>query len=96
MSSRMTFNKALGIGLTVAFMTTFVAVIVAFIGQLELSVPGVIEISSTQSGAPSTAFYFNPLAPLLLALLVAVVTWGVARLRTRRQRDVERERHLAA
>ena len=96
MFARMTFTMALGIGLTVAFVTTVVAIVVGFVAQLDLSVPGVIEISSTTAGAPSTEVFFNPLAPMLMALLVALLMWAMARLHARRQRPVaRRQRHLA-
>ena len=71
-SNGMTFKKALGIGFWVAFVTTVVGTVVAFIGQWDLSVPGVVEIFSPRAGAPSTEILFSLLAPVLLMLLVAV------------------------
>ena len=85
----MTFKKALGIGFWVAFVTTVVGTVVAFIAQREdFSVPGVVEIFSPRAGAPPTEILSSLLGPALLMLLVAVTTWAVARLRARRQRHL--------
>jgi hypothetical protein len=38
------------------------------------------------NGKPTTEFFFNPLAPLALAVLIGLALWFVARLRSPRDK----------
>lgn len=44
-----------------------------------------MEMSSSSGGAPTTEFFFNPLAPLALALILGLVIWSVSRARSSRE-----------
>lgn len=75
----MTFRRALGWGLAIAFVATAGVLLVGFLGRLTIDLPGVVELHSSVEGAPQTELQFNPLAPLVLAIVVAVVIWLVGR-----------------
>lgn len=85
MKRRVTFMFALGLGLTVAFVLTVAGIVLSFATQATLSVPGIIDISPAPAGeAPSVGFFFNPLAPLALALVIATAIWLTSRAAVRR------------
>jgi hypothetical protein len=84
---RMTLGKAMGIGFTVAVVLTAVAIAFSFVQGADANIPGVLEIDSTTvNGKPNTEFFFNPLVPIGLALLIGLVLWLPARLRGGRDR----------
>lgn len=83
----MTVARALTWGFAIAIAATVVALAVGFIGQLSVDIPGVIGIdSSSVGGAPRTDLTFNPLATVVVGVLLAAVVWSVGRLRARRVR----------
>jgi amino acid permease len=78
----MSFNRSLGWGLVLALAATVVVLVVGFIVGAGFNIPGVMEMSSSSSGGEQTTeFYFNPLAPLLLAIIIGLVIWAVSRAR---------------
>lgn len=81
----MSLSKAVLWGFVTSAVVTFVVLMVAFTARLDLEVPGVVSVDSTsEAGAPATNLTFNPLATVLLALVLAVLLWGAGRLRSRR------------
>lgn len=79
-------GRALGWGVTVAVVTTVATLAVSFLGRLDISVPGVLEVTSSDSAdRPETSFVFNPLATIVFALLLATLIWGVGQIRSRRR-----------
>ena len=81
----MSFKRALAWGLAVAFVATAGVLLVGFLGRLTINLPGFVEVSSSTEGAPQTELQFNPLAPLLLAIVLAVVIWLAGWLAGRRK-----------
>lgn len=81
----MTLNRSLGWGFVLAFVATVATIVVGFIAEARLDVPGIVEISSTSSaGKPATEFFFNPLAPIALAVVLGLIIWSVGRARSTR------------
>ena len=81
----MSFRKALAWGIGLAVVATAGVLLVGFLGRMTISLPGFVEVSSSTEGAPQTELQFNPLAPLLLAVGLAVVIWLVGWLAGRRK-----------
>jgi hypothetical protein len=82
----MTFNRAMGWGLLLAFLTTVAILVVGFIAGAGFRIPGVMELSSSSSGGkPSTEFTFNPLAPIVLALVFGLLIWSLSHARSSRE-----------
>lgn len=79
----MSFGKALAWGLALSLVATVALLVVGFVGGVSLSVPGVVELSSANDGAPQSEMSFNPLAVVLLALVVASMLWGLGKVRAR-------------
>jgi hypothetical protein len=78
----MTLNRSLGWGLVLAIAATVVVLVVGFIVGAGFEIPGVVEMSSSSSGGEQTTeFYFNPLAPLLLAVILGLTIYAVGRAR---------------
>ncbi|MBG6179626.1 hypothetical protein [Arthrobacter sp. CAN_A1] len=85
----MNFGKALGIG-TVISVVVLVAIFVAtFVTGGDVSVPVVLEVSSgrNQAGGPETSMYFNPLGPIVLALVLGTLLWLGSKAASRHQED---------
>jgi uncharacterized membrane protein HdeD (DUF308 family) len=84
---RITFGKAVGIGFIVATAVTAATLAVTFVRGADARIPGVLEIDSrVADGKPTTEFFFNPLAPLALAILIGLLLWLAARLSQRREK----------
>ena len=82
----MTLNRSLGWGLVLAIAATVILLVVGFIAGAGFEVPGVMEMSSsTSGGGQTTEFFFNPLATLLLAVLIGFGIWAVSRARSSRE-----------
>lgn len=83
----MTVARAFTWGFVVAVAATIVLLAVGFIGQLDLDIPGVVGISSSSTGGPpQTSLTFNPLATVVLGIVLAGVVWVIGRLRARNVR----------
>jgi hypothetical protein len=80
MRKKLTFGHAVSIGVALALVITVAAIAAAFVLQLSVDVPGVLQIAPGGNGAPSTAFVFNPLATMVLALVIALAIWLPVRL----------------
>jgi amino acid permease len=79
----MTFNRSLGWGFVLALAITAVTLIVGFMVGGGFEIPGVVEMSSSSGGGrQETEFFFNPLAPLLLAVILGLGIWAVGRARS--------------
>jgi hypothetical protein len=81
----MTFMKALGWGVAAALVATAGVLLVGFLGGVTIDLPGVVELTSSSEGAPQAELRFNPLAPLLLAIVLAAIIWLVGRLTGKRR-----------
>ncbi len=77
----MSVRKALSYGFGLVFVALVVATVVVFVTSSDFSLLGVTATSS--SPPPRTALTFNPLVPLLLALLLSAALWGTGRLTNR-------------
>jgi hypothetical protein len=76
----MTLNRSLGWGLVLAVAATVVVLVIGFIAGAGFEIPGVVEMSSSSSGGEKTTeFYFNPLAPLLLAVVLGLAIYAIGR-----------------
>jgi hypothetical protein len=80
MHKKLTFGHAVSIGVVLALAITVAAIVAAFVLRLSVDVPGVLQIAPSGEGAPSTAFVFNPLATVVLAVLIALAVWVPVRL----------------
>jgi hypothetical protein len=81
----MSLNRSMAWGFVLALGATVITLVVGFIAGAGFSIPGVVEMSSsTAGGGQSTSFSFNPLAPLLLAVLLGLLIWSVSRARDTR------------
>lgn len=79
-------NRSLGWGLALALLATVATLIVGFIVGAGFNIPGIMEMSSASSdNKPTTEFFFNPLAPLMLAVVLGLVIWSVGRARNPRE-----------
>lgn len=84
---RLTLARAMGVGFAVAVVLTALVLVFSFVRGADANIPGVLEIDShSVDGKPTTDFFFNPLAPIALALLIGLVLWLAARLRRPRDR----------
>lgn len=79
----MKFFGALIVGVMVSLVVLVAIFIATFVTNGSISIPSFVEVESTTngSGAPETSMFFNPLGPLALALIVAVVIWLASKAR---------------
>jgi hypothetical protein len=83
----MNVARAIVWGLIVSMVVTAVGLTTAFVTRQNLTWPGILELSSSPGPRPETEMFVNPLAPVVLALLVAAVLWAVGRMRARSRRS---------
>jgi len=81
----MSLNRSLGWGLVLALVVTVATLITGFIIGADFNIPGVVEMSSSSDDRPATEFFFNPLAPLALAVVLGLVIWSASRARASRE-----------
>jgi len=80
--SNMSLNRSLGWGLALALAVTVATLLVGFVAGADFKIPGVVEMSSsTSDGKPASEFFFNPLAPLALAVVLGLIIWRAGRAR---------------
>ncbi|MFD5277095.1 hypothetical protein ACFWIX_05980 [Pseudarthrobacter sp. NPDC058362] len=77
----MTFAKSLGFGAALSLLTLAAVFLITFVTNGDFSLPAfvVVESTTTATGAPETSMFFNPLGPVLLALLAGALIWLVSR-----------------
>lgn len=82
----MTFAKSLGFGAALSLVTLTAVFLVTFVTNGNFSVPAFVVVESTTNaaGAPETSMFFNPLGPVLLALLAGALIWVSSRGNKRR------------
>jgi hypothetical protein len=82
-----TAAKALVWGFSATAALTVIALLVGFVGQLNVELPGLSVTSDAGDGPPSTYMSLDPLVLLVLALAASAVIWavtaGVRRIRAR-------------
>lgn len=76
--------RAFGWGVALAFVTTMVVVMAGFFWGLTIFLPGLVELDSGTQDTPRAELELSLWAPLLLAIVLAVVVWLVARMTSRR------------
>jgi hypothetical protein len=82
----MSLNRSLGWGLALALVATVLTLLVGFVAGADLKIPGILEMSSSSANdRPATEFFFNPLAPLALAVILGLIIWSAARARSSRE-----------
>lgn len=75
----MSFVKSIAAGLGLALATAFGIVMVGFIAQADIEIPGVVRITSGSDSAPQSSLMFNPIAVIVLALVLGFVIWFLGR-----------------
>jgi chromate transport protein ChrA len=78
--------KAMVSGVLLVIAAAVVALLIAFIFEANLDIPGVAQVNSASGGRPSTELAVNPFAVILLGALVGLVMWAAGKMRDR-QRD---------
>lgn len=73
----MSFAKSLGFGALLSILTLIAVFLVTFVTNGDFSVPAfvVVESNTSATGAPETSMFFNPLGPVLVALLAGGLIW---------------------
>ena len=73
----MNYMKALGVGIFISLVALVAIFIITFVTNGSFSIPVFISVESgtNSSGAPETSMFFNPLGPLVLAVIAATVVW---------------------
>lgn len=84
--SNMSLNRSLGWGLVLALSLTVVTLLVGFVAGASFKIPGVVEMSSSSpDDRPTSEFFFNPLAPVALAVVLGLIIWSTGRARASRE-----------
>jgi hypothetical protein len=81
----MSVRNSIACGVVLAFVATTSVVLLSFVWRVSFNLPGVLEISSSPAEPLRTELQLNPLAPLLVAVVVAAVLWLLGRARGRKK-----------
>lgn len=77
----MKIGKAIVWGAISAVVAIIVILVVGFVFGLNITIPGLLTLSSASSGAPHTETWFNPLGVIGLIVILSAVFWLLGRIR---------------
>ena len=69
----MVFRTALISALAAVVVATTVGLLAGVLGGAMIDLPGVLELRSSTAGPPEAELWFNPPAPFVLVIVLAVV-----------------------
>lgn len=75
----MAIRTAFGAALVVTFIGGAALLLAGFFGRIEVDLPGILELRSGSAGAFEAELWFNPLAPLVLLVVLSLAIWSVGR-----------------
>jgi len=82
----MSLSRSLGWGLLLTLVAILATASVGFVAGTDVSIPGIVEMSSSSPGErPATEAFFNPLALLALVVVLGLVIRSAARAHSSRE-----------
>jgi hypothetical protein len=82
----MSLSRSLGWGLVLTLAAILATAAVGFVAGTDVSIPGILEMSSSSPGErPATEAFFNPLALLALVVVFGLVVRSATSARNSRQ-----------